>query len=58
MDASEMLDFLRVQRGDCWQHCDQDCELGEMHCEWAHLPSHKRGWHSQEDCPHKQARQT
>jgi transcriptional regulator with XRE-family HTH domain len=40
---------------DCLQPCDDDCELGPVHCEWVHLPSHKPGWHSDEDCPHDAA---
>jgi len=41
------------EHADCLASCDDDCELGSIHCEWAHLPSHKPGWHSQEDCPHR-----
>jgi hypothetical protein len=25
----------------CWQPCDPDCEVGPVHCEAVHLPSHK-----------------
>ena len=38
---------------DCLIECDPDCESGRIHCYWIHTPSHKEGWHSQEDCPHK-----
>jgi hypothetical protein len=38
----------------CIQPCDPDCEVGPVHCEWVHLPNHKKGWHSQEDCPHRE----
>ena len=39
---------------DCLLDCDPDCESGPRHCWWIHQPSHKRGWHSPADCPHRE----
>lgn len=41
---------------NCQTLCDPDCELGAVHCEWAHLPSHKPGWHSSDSCEEEQLR--
>lgn len=35
----------------CESRCDNDCELGPVHCKWAHEPNHKDGWHSPDECP-------
>ena len=35
----------------CLFPCDDDCESGPAHCYWIHVPRHKAGWHSPEDCP-------
>lgn len=40
---------------ECIEPCDPDCEVGPVHCVWIHLPNHKPGWHSAEDCPAKLA---
>lgn len=37
--------------GECEARCDDECELGPVHCRWAHEPDHKPGWHSAQDCP-------
>jgi len=42
---------LPLDKPACFQPCDPDCEAGPAHCEWIHEPKHRRGWHSQDDCP-------
>lgn len=39
----------------CQQPCDPDCELGPVHCYWAHEPNHKTGWHDSKECDRSQA---
>jgi hypothetical protein len=33
----------------CPSRCDPDCEIGPVHCYWAHEPNHKQGWHDPEE---------
>lgn len=40
MNAARMASATADTEG-CWQPCDPDCEVGPVHCEAVHLPSHK-----------------
>jgi hypothetical protein len=42
---------LPLDKPECFQSCDEDCEAGPAHCEWVHLPDHKPGWHAPVNCP-------
>jgi hypothetical protein len=40
-----------IRASNCLATCDPDCEVGDVHCWFVHLPSHKPGWHTAENCP-------
>ena len=35
---------------DCWMPCDDDCEIGRVHCWNYHRPNRKPDWHDPELC--------
>lgn len=35
---------------DCQMPCDEDCEIGPVHCWNWHRPSHKPDWHDPAKC--------
>ena len=35
---------------DCQMPCDEDCEIGPVHCWNWHRPNHKPDWHDPAEC--------
>jgi hypothetical protein len=42
---------IRKSTPECYMPCDDECEVGKVHCWNVHRPNHKPDWHSTEDCP-------
>jgi hypothetical protein len=40
---------------DCQMPCDDDCEIGPVHCWNAHRPNHKPDWHDSVECDERAA---
>ena len=41
--------------GNCHMPCDDDCEIGPVHCWNYHRPNHKPDWHDPEACDERAA---